>query len=231
MSSTPDKALLYDSEATLRLVDGALADLWDPEAREAALEAVQKTLPGPGDGLPAIPDLLLHAYAEIRTVHGRLQESRSLLQQAAVGKIQHTSEKLREVTSATEVAATDILDGLDRSLALVDELDRVETEKGGELRGKLRDELYFLMECMQFQDITAQQIGHASSMLEAIEERIAEIARMFDPATSGAARPMATDAGAGPTLSSAFDPAATTHDAQHRQALADEIFGTSKPAR
>lgn len=231
MSSRPDKALLYDSEATLRLVDGALADLWDPEAREAALEAVQKTLPAPGAGLAATPDLLLHAYAEIRCIHGRLQESRSLLQQAAVGKIQHTSEKLREVTSATEVAAMDILDGLDRSLALVDELDGVETERGGELRGKLRDELYFLMGCMQFQDITAQQIGHASSMLEEIEARIAEIARMFDPASFGAALPVESDADPGHTSSSAFDPAATTHDAQHRQGLADEIFGTSEPAR
>lgn len=229
MSSRPNKELLYDSEATLRLVDGALADLWDPEAREAALDAVQKTLPATGAGLEAIPDLLLHAYAEIRSVHRRLQESRSLLQQATVGKIQHTGEKLREITSATEVAATDILDGLDRSLALVDELDREETEKGGELRGKLRDELYSLMGCLQFQDITAQQIGHASSMLEEIEERIAEIARLLDPAAFEAARP--ADAGASLNRRTAFDPAATTRGARHRQALADEIFGASKPAR
>lgn len=229
MPSRPDQELLYESEATLRLVDGALADLWDPEARDAALEAVQKTLPAPGPGLAAIPDLLLHAYAEIRSIHGRLQESRSLLQQAALGKIRHTSEKLHEVTSATEIAATDILDGLDRSLALVDELDRVETEKGGELRGKLRDELYFLMGCMQFQDITAQQIGHASGMLEEIEERIAEIARVFDPVTVAAAVP--ATARETPPRPVTCDPGATTRDAGQRQALADEIFGTPNPAR
>ena len=44
-----------------------------------------------------------------------LRKSRGLLEQAAMERLKSTHERLAEVSSATEMAATGMLDGLDRA--------------------------------------------------------------------------------------------------------------------
>lgn len=138
MASRATHELLYDSEATLRLVDSALADLRGRPAEPETPAAIA-----------ALPQLLLQAYGEIINILGSLREGRGALERAAVEKIHRTHEGLREVSSATEVVATDIMDAVDRALGMVDELDAEEGEHAKErstgLRASIRDELFGVM--------------------------------------------------------------------------------------
>jgi hypothetical protein len=133
--------LLYDTEATLRLVDHelsehqgtatAVAELPAPDAVAASvtqdaahhLRALLNEPEGRPVGLAALPFILERANAEIQGVLANLRDSRTALETATVEKLQHTTDKLKEVTSATEVAATDILDALDRTQGMVDDLE------------------------------------------------------------------------------------------------------------
>lgn len=235
--------VFYDTEAALRLVDHELSAREGdaaaaPPARTLALpesagsdaahhlRALLSQPEGRPVGLAALPFILERATHEIQNVLANLRDSREALQTATVEKIQHTSEKLKEVTSATEVAATDILDALDRAQGLIDDLDAADAagdrEKGGATREQLRMEIFGMMGCLQFQDITTQQLSYASSVLTDMENRLLSIAKLFDPAA--ALVRAATDSPDPRT----FDPNATVNGAEQRQALADEIFQLTK---
>ena len=234
--------LLYDTEAALRLVDHELSEHREPVSDESAFAAsalavataeaprardgrtvgtVLGTPVGPS-ALVSLPALLERVTTEIQTVLASLRDSRDALETATVEKIQLTSEKLREVTSATEDAATNILDSLDRAQALVDDLDAADEandrESARASRDLLREEIFGIMGSLQFQDITSQQLRYASSVLTDTEERLLALAKLFDPTVAFA-----------PSLGSpdprTFDPHATVANAERRQALADEIFG------
>lgn len=237
MSRRTDE-LLYDSQATLRLVDHELNELRDPAGgmREPApapcrcAEGRAAAASTAGGALVSLPSVLERASQEITAVLTSLRASRNAMAQASVERLQHTHQKLREVSSATEVAATDILDALDRAGQIVDELDAEEADaatdaprRGPELRAKLREEIFGMMGALQFQDITTQQLAYASSVLVEMETRIAEVARLFAP---GSAIALAVPGAAAPEAPapSTFDPNATTLDAETRQALADAIF-------
>jgi len=225
MSTRRTSELLYDSQATLRLVDRELDEIGADAPARPPVTAAQATT---ALGLAALPYILERANAEIASVLLRLRESRTALRQATDEKLQRTHEKLREVTSATEVAATDILDSLDRAGSIVDQLDAEDEGKGTEnaftLRATLRDEIFGMMGALQFQDITTQQLAYASSVLVDMEDRLAAVAEMFE--VTGGLQPTAP-AAAKPAGPITFDPAATTHDAERRQALADEILKTA----
>jgi hypothetical protein len=227
--------LLYDSEAALRLVDSAIEDIREagprasagPSAESLHAGHLRDLLQAAGPlGLLGISQILARGHGEIVSVLRSLRESRDVLARTSAGRVQDTHAKLREVTNATESAASDILDGLDRAVALVDQMDAKASDgdaaTGVDLRSKLREELFSLMGCMQFQDITTQQLSYASSVLTEIETRLAELASILGPAALGAAVVPAPVAPSGPVT---FDPAASMADAEARQAVADQIFG------
>ncbi len=236
MSHKQPSELLYDSEATLRLVDSAIQDMGElggdepPPSLEQRLQAV--LTPGPGLGLIGLSDMLARGYAEILGVLDSLRQSRNLLERAAVEKIQTTHDKLREVSDATETAATDILNGLDRANSMVDDLDAYATEHGepddraSTIRNTLRDELFSLMGHMQFQDITSQQLNYASAVLTEMEARLANIARVFDPAAFGSMpeRPVIVADDSDQPVT--YDPNASTQNRAERQAVVDQIVAT-----
>lgn len=227
MTGHAARELLLDSEATLRMAMAAAGDA----ARAADLAGIG---PAPTHDaadaaavpLSALPELILRVYREIDSMVERLRESRGALRRAAVEKLQHTSEKLRLVTSATEVAATDIMDSVDRALGLVDDLenraDGDVSDEANALRAAIRDELFAVMTHLQFQDITTQQISHASAMLDDMEQRLATLSQVFDPRTLGF--PVDDEPA---VASTTFDPQASTEGQPERQALVDEIFGGS----
>jgi chemotaxis regulatin CheY-phosphate phosphatase CheZ len=230
MTSRHANELLYDSEAALRLVDSAIEDIRDARPTEPARYAtIREQLAASGPlGLIGLSEVLARSYGEIVSVLGSLRQSRNVLQRTTVEKLQHTHEKLREVSSATETAATDILNGLDRAVAIVNDMDAKanasDAPAGAELRDKLRDELFSLMGCMQFQDITSQQLNYASSVLTEMEARLAELASILDPATFGGTGSGLSASSLVPTGPLTFDPAASTENAEARQAVADEVF-------
>jgi chemotaxis regulatin CheY-phosphate phosphatase CheZ len=176
-----------------------------------------------------LPLILERANNQIRSVLAHLRETRTALQTTTFDKLQTTHDKIREVTSATEDAATNIMDACDRASQLVDELDTIDAaetpdrQKALELRSTLRDELFMMMGALQFQDITSQQLAHASTVLVEMENRLADIANLFDSSIS-VERPLASLA----IDEKSFDPNATTRNAEERQHLADEIFTVVK---
>lgn len=224
MTSNRTQEVLYESEAALRLVDNELSELHDVQPPSVA---PVENAEGPGD----IAMLLNRANAQIVSVLKRLREGRAAIENSAVGKVRLTQDKLREVSSATEDAATNIMDACDRATTMVDELDGIEVNdepdraKAAALRASLRDELFLMMGALQFQDITAQQLAHAAAVLDEMEMRMMEVARLFD-ATASLELPKVTPNV--PNSELAYDTEATVRNADRRQALADEIFTTVK---
>ena len=226
MTTNRTQEVLYESEAALRLVDHELNDLQDVQSA-----LVATTPPYAPEKLGDISALLDKANTQIISVLTRLREGRAAIETTAVGKVRITQDKLREVTSATEDAAINIMDACDRATTLVDELDGIDANdtpdrtKAATVRGSLRDELFLMMGALQFQDITSQQLAHASAVLDEMEQRMIEVAKLFDPSVS-LELPKLVAAAANGQL--AYDANATTRNAETRQALADEIFTTVK---
>ena len=195
MTARHANELLYDSEAALRLVDTAIEDIRDthPGAAEALHAGNLRDLlqtAGPL-GLLGISRVLARGYGEIVGVLQSVRESRDVLSRTASDRLLNTHRTLREATSATEMAAPSILHGLDRAVALVDQIDVKAAEgdaaAGAVLRNTLREELSSLMGRLQLQDITTQQLSYASSVLSETEARLAELASILGPTSLGAA--------------------------------------------
>jgi hypothetical protein len=224
-----------DSRATLREVRGVLAELGDLSDDGSANGSADLGAAGRAS-LGGLMATLHRVYGEIIAIVESLRDSRSLLERASVERLHRTHAKLREVSSATEVAATGLLDSLDRALELVDRLEPGEdapaSEPAGDVgaatRDELRDELHSMMSLLQFQDITAQQLGHAASVLEDIEGRLVAVAKVFDFDLDFGG-PTGSDVVDTPVAEDGIvtcDPNASTLEADSRQALADEIFTT-----
>jgi len=224
MSSKRAQEILYESEAALRLVDNELHLLRTGEDDKDS---------GAVGGLSGLPAVLEQANSQILGVLERLRHSRSVLRNGAFQNLHSTHERIQEVNSVTEDAAIDILDACDRARKIVDELDAVDKvaspdrERATGLRGSLRDELFRMTAALQFQDIASQQLTHASALLVEMEDRLTEVARLFDPNVpldTTRSSMMMTPAASSP----AFDPDATTRGAAERQALADRLFTPEK---
>lgn len=209
--------LLEDSRSTLRQVEEILGELGIRGLRNHSR---------PASSLAELLDVMVKAQREILDVVDSLQRSRGVIQKASLKRLQHTKLKLREVSATTELAAADMLDGLDRSLDLVDRLAARGTVQSGPdddgVADDLRDELHGLISLLQFQDITSQQLAYASGVLVDVEERLVRILEIFGGERGDSEHEIdPTLEWRGPT---AADPDATANGAVERQALADEIF-------
>jgi chemotaxis regulatin CheY-phosphate phosphatase CheZ len=180
----------------------------------------------------SLPSVLDRAHQAVADVLVGLQTTRVALEgarTAAVGRLETTHAKLREVTSTTEGATSEILDALDRAQALIDTLDAEaeapvpDAARAQETRRALREELFGMMTALQFQDITTQQISHSASMLTELEQRLASIVALFDGTRLGLEDRLST---AAPALH--FAPGATMKDAEQRQLDADLLFVSQK---
>lgn len=223
MSTHRTREVLYETEAALRLVDHGLRGLRD----ESAEHEPTASLFSQQGGLSELPVILGRANAQILSVLSRLRETRAAIESTALGRLATTHERIREVTSATEVAAINIMDACDRAAQMVDDLDAIDAaptpdrERATSVRAGLRDELFLMMGALQFQDITSQQLAHASAVLVEMETRLMDVARLFDANVDA---PDPYHAAHSAPDANTYDPDATTRDPESRQALADEIF-------
>ena len=107
-----------------------------------------------------------------------------MLDSSGIDKLQQMHGHLREVSSATETATTDILDGLGRAAGLVEQLDGPSTPTDAErhlMAALLRDELSNVVNHLQFQDITGQQLKHIGNLLADMNRRITQVVKIFSP--------------------------------------------------
>ncbi|HEY7897908.1 MAG TPA: hypothetical protein VIC03_05810 [Gemmatimonadaceae bacterium] len=222
MSNSRIADVLYDSETMLRLVDSELEELRD-DARDVALG---------GNHVGVLLAVMQRASSEIAQVLCTLHTSREALEGVTLQEIRDSARKLGEVSNATEIAATRMMDGLERAHALVDRLDDLDShENAGDsviesatVRAKLRDELFAIMGSLQFQDITSQQLGHVSQMLRDIERRLHATSSLL---SGGRAEAVVIAGEPLPT----FSESASTQNSFERQATADAIFWDSQPSR
>jgi hypothetical protein len=91
------------------------------------------------------------------------------------------------------------------------------------VRTEMRNKLFDLMNHLQFQDITRQQLSFASSVLVDTEHHLAQIAAAIEPT----AAPLAVATFEDPNKGT-YDPRATTQDAAARQAVADQVVAAKK---
>ncbi|MEO7216641.1 MAG: hypothetical protein ABI026_00430 [Gemmatimonadaceae bacterium] len=214
--------VLYDSETMLRLVDSELEELRD-DAYGAEFA---------GNQVGVLLAVMQRASSEIAQVLCTLHTSREALEGVTLQEIHDSATKLRDVASATELAATRMMDGLERAHALVDRLDDIASiacdddsaAEATSVREKLHDELFAVMGSLQFQDITSQQLGHVAQMLGDIERRLHATSSLL---SGGCGEATCISAEQFPT----FSESASTKNSFERQTAADVIFWGGQSSR
>lgn len=187
-----------------------------------------------GEDMPAVvalPQILMRTSHEITAVLHSLYRSHAFLEQSAVQRLNGTRQRLHDVTAATETATFAILDGLDHTLVLLDQLGcggqpAQQAEARSRLHQEIREGVHRLITALQFQDIVAQQIAFAVRVLEDTERRMIGISERIESTVMGHDHSPLRDSD-----HTDFDPLASMSDASPRQAVADSIFaGDAVPA-
>ncbi|MEP6493438.1 MAG: hypothetical protein ABJF01_12215 [bacterium] len=226
----PPQELLYDSEASLRLVDHAIEELSasGAELDQEARGFLEHVMAQPG-GLAELSRTLLRAYAETAGIVARFRESAGMLDSGGIDKLQLMHGRLAEVSSATETATTDILDGVGRASDLVEKFDtapKLTDDERHVLAASLREELGNLSSHLQFQDITSQQLAHIATLLGDMRTRISQVVAIFAPPAVTFSKEQDEDTeiakDARTTSAAVLAVAAAAEPAQ--QAVADAIF-------
>ncbi|MGE0441729.1 MAG: hypothetical protein AB7L66_06065 [Gemmatimonadales bacterium] len=173
--------------------------------------------------LTALPGLVVSAYSEVADALGGIQKSREAIQHYSFERLRRSHAKLSEVANATESATMELMNGIDRSLALIDQIGTLVPD-GPDAQAPvdaLRNEVSELFGHLQFQDITAQQLAGVGSLLEDIESRVQAALNLFDGKPKG---PQAASADLAYNADASFD------GVEGRQAAIDAAFA-NKPAK
>jgi hypothetical protein len=119
----------------------------------------------------------------------------------------------------------EMLNGLDRTLAMIDALERSAGGDGtAEMYQALRAEVNQQYSHLQFQDIIAQQLNGVAGVLIEVEQRVQTVAGLFDDILGGQTT-LATGVVLDPQ---SYNPDATMHGTGDRQAMIDEAFRSAR---
>ncbi len=226
MEATRVGSLLNELETTLGLLNRLVDVLRSIDTDEEAFEQAKVLLDElhRRSELSELPKLLLKTYSEVTAALGGIRLSREAIQLQAIDRLKITHEKISQVSSHTESAAMRIMDGLDRSLSLIDQLSGQQQEGDNQLQEtleSLRTEVFELFNHLQFQDIIAQQLSAAADLLSDVEGRLQSVADLFGtPELADVLVEKNTDIATGDT----YDQAASMDEAEGRQALADQML-------
>lgn len=166
--------------------------------------------------------------AGFRKLQSPLVESRN--------KVPQATSQLDKITEQTEAVTGRMLDMVEQLTQREEEVmrgletirDKVRAGETGEVDGlienltvKAGDNLndgYQIMEALQFQDITAQQMDHAASLLEDVEDKLHGIITTLSGSRDVGPEPK------GPAKQRAYDPNADMTDKKTDQDAIDSIF-------
>lgn len=172
MDSRIAAELLYESEATLRMVDTALDELRigdedrrKPSPRLEALSSYEKET----DEFEVPPEFCVRAFWQVQDVAECVRDSRELLQSA-----QPRSECMDDIGDQGR---------LDRVLSLIDRLDSMDesgSRKDSDLISQLRDEIVGVLQRAELYGGTGKQIGTAIALLAEAEGRLTRLGHVFD---------------------------------------------------
>ncbi len=165
-----------------------------------------------------------------RELNSPLTESRE--------KVPVATQQLDKITEQTEAATHRMLDTVEQILGRQEEVidglakvkEYVDTKEDREMSAVVDtlvdksnitlNDTYAIMDALQFQDITSQQINHAASLLEDIEGKLSRIVGVLggEKANDGAADPSPA------TAKRVFDPHADLSDKKTDQAAIDDLI-------
>jgi hypothetical protein len=169
--------------------------------------------------LDTVPGTLLHVYRELSRALDNIRQTRVAIESCSLTEFKDTHARLSEVSTATESAAMAMLNGLDRTLAMIDQLEAesIPHQPSG-VPQALRDEVNQLYNHLQFQDIITQQLRGVGDLMTELERRVSSLGLMFDgPAAGPPPAPVAPD-------TQAYNPDASMAGAPERQAAIDATF-------
>eukprot|EP01156_Anaeramoeba_ignava_P009914 Anaeramoba_ignava/a478447_17.p1 GENE.a478447_17~~a478447_17.p1 ORF type:complete len:333 (+),score=56.48 a478447_17:874-1872(+) len=147
--------------------------------------------------LEEIPDTLMEGYNLIQSVIKSIHSSRCELKKSVDGLIKKTGVQLQKVTSTTEEATNKILDVAEKldddQMKIIDLVEKIEaaiknesgentSQQFSELKEKIyanQDSAFTIMDYLQFQDITAQQIAGAYALLADTEGTLIYVSDML----------------------------------------------------
>ena len=186
------------------------------------------------DEMTSLAKVVEQVIAGLRQLKEPLAESRD--------RVPKATSKLDRIAEQTEAAATLVLDRVeaitqreDQILLAVDRIhEATENRDVGTVLDLIdqvralatgnRDDAYTIMDTLQFQDITAQQMNHAAALLEEVEERLRTISATVS-GPNAQAEPVSSESGSGrPRV---FDPHADFADRRQEQKEIDNLFAGS----
>ncbi len=222
------RALAAELESTLGLTTELLEELknlrdqWPRLGKLPRIAAKLAAQPNLGQ----LPGILLRAHADITEILGGIRLTREAIEAHAVERIRDTQNRLSNVTSTTESATIELMNGLDRSIELVNSLEQQANHKASaEGFQQLRDEVSALYNHLQFQDITSQQLQGVTHSLLELEARVATVAALFDRnAEAGGQEQLLPMFSSGSSAHLAFNPDATMSRSRADQTMVDAAF-------
>ena len=226
MDAAQVKALATELETTLGLLADLISELDGRRSEWSASPRIRELvhLIAGQPNLAELPAVLLRAYAEISAVMGGIRLTRETIEAHAVERIRDTKDKLSCVTSTTENATLELMNGLDRSLEMITQLEAQSTHAESSPQFQvLRDQVSALYNLLQFQDITTQQLEGVGHALLDLEERVGAVSALFDralgPRSATVAPPVEES-----SAHLAFNPDATLQRSRADQAAIDAAF-------
>jgi hypothetical protein len=185
MATKAARDLLYDSEASLRLVDRAIGDLSSDNARnDAETPTLRQHLEQSSGSAGEEVDALLDDYANAAAIVVRFCQNAGMLDGHIVGSLRPTPRGLRAVSARTAAATAAIVDSVARAISLVDAMDGRQGETGEArhaIAGSLREELHTLTDHLHHQDITAKQLDDIETLFSDLRGRVAQFVSIFSP--------------------------------------------------
>ncbi len=212
-------------EQTLTLLGDllrAVSAMDEPHESFVQVQAIIRELQS-RPNLQELPALMLKVHKEITEALAGIRATRETIQSHSLSRLKDTHERITEVSSTTESAALEMMNGLDRALALIDTLEQG-AAVGPESYQGLREELNALYSHLQFQDIIAQQLHGVTALLAEIEARMQAVSTLFDEAGAG----MPQFAAIVTVETEAYNADARFGDSSERQALADAAFRSAR---
>lgn len=224
------RTLAAEIQGTMDLVDQLVNEVnvgAEAHALQGRLVELAQVL-GKRPDLTALPGIVLRAYSEVTDALGGIKQGREAIRHVTFERLQKSHAKLSEVANATESATMELMNGIDRSLGLIDQLAAMvpDTPEAGTAIDSLRGELNELFGHLQFQDITAQQLAGVGGLLEDIETRVQSVVSLFDGRTPEHAAAQADDTER--HVNGAYNADATFDDIRTRQAAIDAAFGKTE---
>ncbi len=180
--------VIENLKAMLNEVGSAVAPFLEDEIGNEPADNIKKKISAMDTKMQRLIESINHSYDLIQLVIKSIHTSRSELKKSVDGLIKKTGMQLQKVTSTTEEATNKILDVAEKldedQMKIIDILDNLEEmSESDERRTAIFDELrqkiyqnqesaFTIMDYLQFQDITAQQIAGAYALLSDTEKTL-----------------------------------------------------------